>query len=94
MAGFGVGVGVGLCVGTGVGAGVAVGLMMSAAWPDVGVGVGVEARLLLPIAEPIQEKKRTTAMSVPHPKPIFILRVLVLYHPHKPVRFLGGGKLL
>ena len=53
---------------------------MTAAWPDVGVGVGVDARLLLPMAEPIQENKRSTAMSAPHPRDTFIPGVLLLYH--------------
>ena len=76
------GVGVGFCVGTGVadGTSVAAGLTITAAWPAVGVGVGVDARLLLPTAEPIQEKKRSTAMSVAHPRDTFTPGVLVLYH--------------
>ena len=79
----GVGVAVGCCVGWDVDEGcwVAAGLLlMTAAWPVVGVGDGCDARFLLPMAEPIQEKKRSTAMSAPHPRDTFIPGVLVLYH--------------
>jgi hypothetical protein len=98
LVGLGVGVGVGFCVGVGVGEGisVAVGLTMTAAWAAVGVGVGdgVDARLRLPTAEPIQEKKRSTAMIVPHPMESFTFFVRDVYHCHMPDCLPGGGKLL
>lgn len=93
--GLGMGVDVGFSVGTGVGVGVSVttGLLSTAACSVVGFGVGlVEAKLLLPMTEPMQEKNSRTAMIRPHPSPTFTRPLLPLYHCHRfPRDPLGTG---
>lgn len=104
--GVGVGVGVGIGMGEGVAAGASAGVGdESLAGKKVGVTVCMvtapcpdeeergEVERVLPKAVVIQEQSRKIAMSVPHPRPTFSFRVLVLYHPHNPRGGCWGGKL-
>jgi hypothetical protein len=45
---------------------------------DIGVGVCVVATVELPYTEAAQMQRSSAAMSVPHPRPIFVLRERVL----------------
>jgi len=93
--GFRVGIGVGLGVGVSVGA--IVGVSVRIAWliaavVAVGVGVGVDVvpMVLLPYAEAAQMQRSSAAISVPHPRPILVLRERVLNQCLKPDGGFGG----
>lgn len=107
---MGVGVGLEITVGVGVGLSGGLGVGVGAGWVGVGVGISPDitacctgvavadgvAVFPLPAAALTMEKKRMSAMSVPHPSVIFIRRVLVLYHCTIPRLLLLGvrGALL
>src|SRR5579864_3240860 len=102
-AGLGVGVCVGGCVGICVGKAVgtavlvtlarccAIGLLSVLCCCEGGGVVVTVAILLLTMAAPMHKKKRRRAMSVPHPKLIFVFRLLALYHLQRFERGLPDG---
>ncbi len=89
--GLGVGVGVGFWVGLAVGVGSCVAVVSwTTACAVVGVGVGVVATWVLPYTEAEQIQRRSAAIIVPHPRPIFALRDSLLNQRLKPDGLLGG----
>ena len=96
----GCGVGVGGCVGTGVG-NVGVGARWCICGYSVtydhgchmvvfGVGVSVAPSVELPYAEAAHIHRTSAAISVPHPRPILVLRERVLNQCLKPDGGFGG----
>jgi hypothetical protein len=93
--GFKVGIGVGFCVGVGGSVGVSVGSftvgeLRIVTFPVVEVGVKVVPTVVFPYTEAAQMQRRSAAIIVPHPRPIFVLRERVLNQCLIPDGLFGG----